>query len=122
MPAKKNPRANPEVIDRLIKESGKQLNALVEDSHLKTLQRARKGERLKPASFRYLAQEFGVEISDLVMEEDQPDNYDREVSIRLIRAESIRAFPDNCFYQSDVELLLPLLCPHGLGFPVRMRA
>lgn len=22
----------------------------------------------------------------------------------------------------DVELLLPLLCPHGLGFPVRMRA
>jgi hypothetical protein len=110
MPAHKGFRANANEINRLIEERGGLLKALVIPSRRKTLDRARKGESIKLESLQYLANILEVDVSDILIDEDQPLTYQRFASLKFIRTESLKGFPKDFFEitdWNDINLLKP---------------
>jgi hypothetical protein len=110
MPAHKGVRANAKEINRLIEERGGLLKALVIPSRRKTLDRARKGESMKLESLQYLANIFEVDVSDILIDEDRSLTYQRFVSLKFIRTESLKGFPKDFFEitdWNDTDLLMP---------------
>jgi hypothetical protein len=103
MSAQNGIRANDQEIKRLIEKKGGLLKELVEPSRRKTLERARKGDRVSLESLQYLAQLFGVEVSDISIEDDVPLPYQRSVSMKFIRTESLKGFPKGFFEANDYE-------------------
>ena len=107
MTTQKNARANPVAFERLLKQSGLKIKEIIDECDLKTFQRARKGERLSPESFQKFAKIFKVEMSELILDEDQRAAYEQRVSIQAKRAESLKGFPTDFFESSDPELIVP---------------
>jgi len=105
MPAHKGIRADAKAIESLIKEKDLLIKQLVGPSRRKTLDRARKGNRMSFESMQYLAQVFNVDIADISLEEDKPHMHKRFASMKFFRTESLKGFPKDFMEVTDFEAM-----------------
>ncbi len=103
MPAPKGIRANADEINRLVDETGILIKQIGDPRRSKTLDRARKGQRMSFESLQYLAQVFNVDIADITVEEDKPQPFQRYASMKFIRTESLKGFPRDFFEITEIE-------------------
>jgi hypothetical protein len=113
VPAKKGIQPNTQEIERLIAAKGGRLKQLVDPHRRKTLYRARKGSPISQESMNYLAQALGVEVTEISILEGQETPYQRTISLKLMRMDSLKGFPEHFFENSDEEDL-DLLNPPGV--------
>lgn len=111
MPAHKGVKPDTAAIDQLIKDSGLLIKQIVDPTRRKTLDRARQGQRVKDDFMHYLAQQLGVDVSDITIADDRPIEHRRFVSMKFLRTESLKGFPKGFFDVTEFEsfdLLTPI--------------